>query len=207
MNRMVTLATALAALACVGSVRAHHSVSMFDLGKPVWITGTVVRLDAVNPHVVIALEQRTEDGQVQRWTVEGSGLNSFKRAGLSDDLVQPGDVIEVCGFDLKAEVAAQRSARGASSRPSLHGHVLHLPDGRMQVFGGYGKTVNCVRPSDSVQQWVDFLEADRRAHQNWCGGRVAPADASAWSLANFPLLAPKGFVDEVDRLLSNPCPE
>ena len=207
MRGSIVWTAALAAIAYASCASAHHSVSMFDLGKPIWIKGTVVRLEPANPHVVIALEQRTEDGQVQRWTVEGSGLNSFKRAGLGDDLVQPGDVIEVCGFDLKAEVAAQRSARGGPSRPSLHGHVLHLPDGRMQVFGGYGKTVNCVRPSDSVQQWVDFLEADRRAHQNWCGGRVAPADASAWSFANFPSLAPKAFVDEVDRQLSNPCGE
>lgn len=207
MRRSIVWAAALAGVACAGAASAHHSVSMFDLGKPIWVKGTVVRFEPVNPHVEIALEQRTEDGQVQRWRVEGPGLNSFKRAGLGDDFVQPGDVIEVCGFGLKAEVAAQRSARDGPSRPSLHGHVLHLPDGRMQVFGGYGKTENCVRPSDSVRQWVNFLEADRRAHQNWCGGRVAPAGGNAWSLANFPSLAPRAFVDEVNRLLSSPCPE
>jgi hypothetical protein len=116
-----------------------------------------------------------------------------------------GDVIEVCGFDLKAEVAAR--AQGGSSRPDMHGHVLHMPDGRMQLFGGYGKTQNCARPSDSIQQWVNFLEADRRAHQNWCSGRVAPAGGSAWSLAHFPSVAPRAFVDEVNRSLSDPCGE
>jgi hypothetical protein len=195
MRGSIVWAAALAGVACASLASAHHSISMFDIGKPIWVKGTVIRFDPINPHVMIALEQRTDDGQVQRWTVEGSGLSSFKRAGLGDDFVQPGDVIEVCGFDLKPEVAAQRSAGDGPSRPSLHGHVVRMPDGRMQVFGGYGKTENCIRPSDSVQQWVNFLETDRRAHQGWCAFR------------NFPSVAPRTFVDEVDRLLSSPCPD
>jgi hypothetical protein len=198
MRGSIVCAAALAGIAYASSASAHHSISMFDLGKPIWIKGTVVRFEPVNPHVVFALEQRTEDGQVQLWTVEGPGLNSFNRMALGDDFLQPGDVIEVCGFTFKAEVAAQRSARDGSSRPSLHGNVLHMPDGHMQAFGGYGKIENCVRPNDSIQQWVNFLETDRRAHWFWCAGRVSP-----WR--DFPSLTSKAFVDEVSRLLSNQC--
>jgi hypothetical protein len=191
------VSAALAWIAYASSASAHHSVSMFDIGKPIWIKGTVVRFEPVNPHVVIALEQRSEDEQVQRWTVEGPGLNSFKRMAVGDDFLKPGDVIEVCGFTFKAEVTPP-SSRDGSSRPSLHGHVLHMPDGHMLLFGGYGKTENCIRPNDSIQQWVSFLEADRRAHQVWCDRRVSP---------NFPSVTPRAFVDEVNRLLSNPCGE
>jgi hypothetical protein len=198
MNRVVTLATALAALAGLGSVRAHHSVSMFDLAKPIWIKGTVVSFAPVNPHVLFTLEERQSDGQVRLWKVEGPGLNSFRRRGLSQDLLQPGDALEVCGFGFKEEVLARNGGLDANgrSRPGLHGHLLVSPDGQMRRFGGYGKLDNCVRPDDSVQDWVTFLNADRVAGELWCNGRA---------FMNFPSLAPKAFVADVDRQLANPC--
>jgi hypothetical protein len=198
MRRTVIATAALAALACVGSARAHHSVSMFDIGKPVWLKGTVVRFEAVNPHVVFALEQRNDDGQTRRWTVEGPGLNTFNRLGLRNDFLQPGDVIEVCGFALKEEVVARSSSRQGTaglSRPDVHGHVLLMAEGQMQLWG-YGKTENCIRPGDQVQRWVSFLNTDRRAAGVWCDRRISP---------NFPSVAPKAFVDEVNRLLPNLC--
>ena len=198
MRGSIVWAAALAGVACASAASAHHSISMFDIGKPIWVKGTVVRFEPVNPHILLALEQRTEDGQVRRWTVEGSGLNVFNRSGLHADFLQPGDVIEVCGFAWKAEVAAQAPPPGGLSRPDLTGHVLQMPDGHLQFFGGYGKMENCIRPDDSAQQWVDFFEADRRAHASWCNRRLS---------ANSPSVAPRPFVDEVNRLLSNPCPE
>jgi hypothetical protein len=193
-------ATALLALAGVSTVAAHHSISMFDLGKPVWVKGTVVRFEPVNPHIVFALDENTGDGQARRWTIEGSGLNSFNRRGLPRDFLKAGDVIEVCGFAWREPVARQGSDAnvGNLSRPDIHGHVLIMPDGQMQIFGGYGKTENCIRPTDEVASWVDFLDGNRMAHDVWCMRRFG---------ASFPSVAPKAFVAEVDRLMSNPCPE
>ena len=190
-----SIVLAALAIAYASGASAHHSVAMFDIGKPIWVKGTVVSFEPINPHIVLALEQRTEEGQVRRWTVEGSGLNVFNRYGPRADFLQPGDVIEVCGFALKAEVAARAAPPGGLSRPDLTGHVLLMPDGHLQFFGGYGKMENCIRPGDSVQQWVNFFETDRRAHQGWCGFR------------NVPSVTPSAFVGEVNRLLSNPCPE
>jgi hypothetical protein len=196
--RGLIVSAALAGVACASAASAHHSVSMFDIGKPIWVKGTVVRFEPINPHIVLALEQRTEDGQVRRWTVEGSGLNAFNRSGLRADFLQPGDVIEVCGFAWKAEVAAQTPPPGGLSRPDLTGHVLQMPDGHLQFFGGYGKIENCIRPGDSIRQWVNFLEANGRAHGSWCDRRLS---------ASAPSLAPTGFVDEVNRQLSTACGE
>jgi hypothetical protein len=184
----------------VSSLAAHHSISMFDLGKPVWVKGTVVRFEPVNPHIVFALDETMLDGQPRRWTIEGSGLNSFNRRGLARDFLKAGDVIEVCGFALK-EQAARRVAEtstGNLSRPDIHGHVLVMPDGQMQIFGGYGKTENCIRPADDIASWVEFLNGNRMARDVWCMRRFG---------ASFPSVAPQGFVAEVDRLLSTPCPE
>lgn len=199
MNRMVTLATALAALACVGLARAHHSVSMFDLGKPIWIKGTVVSFELVNPHVLFTLEERQSDGQVRLWKVEGPGLNSFKRRGLGEDFLQLGEALEVCGFGFKEEVLARNGGLDANgrTRPGLHGHLLVSPDRQMRRFGGYGKLDNCVRPDDQVQDWVTFLNGDPASAELWCRSR---------GFMNFPSLAPKAFVADVDRRLANPCP-
>jgi hypothetical protein len=198
MKSAAVIATALAALACVNSIAAHHSISMFDLGKPVWVKGTVVRFEPVNPHIVFALDESTADGQARRWTIEGSGLNSFNRRGLGRNFLQPGDVIEVCGFALKEQVARPDATAGNLSRPDIHGHVLIMPDGQMQIFGGYGKTENCIRPGDEIASWVEFLNGARMARAVWCMRRVA---------ASFPSVAPPAFVAEVNRSMANPCSE
>jgi len=189
---------ALATVAAAGPVRAHHSISMFDIGKPVWIEGKVVHFDLINPHVMFALEQTTDDGRTRQWTVEGSGLNTFTRRGLGADYLQPGDVVRVCGFDFKEEVLTRaRPPDGGQTRSFLHGHVLVMSDGQMRLFGGYGKLQNCIRPADRIDSWLDFLNTDERAHQGWCNSRVA---------ANFPLIASQAFVDEVDRRMTTACP-
>jgi len=69
--------------------------------------------------------------------------------------------------------------------------------GRWAALAVYGRLDNCVRPDDQVQDWVTFLNADREAGVLWCSGR---------GFMNFPSLAPKAFVDDVNRLLANPCP-
>lgn len=198
MKRMETWAAALAALVCVGSLRAHHSISMFDISAPIWVKGTVVRYEPINPHAMIALDQRREDGQVQRWTVEGPSLNRIGRMGIDEHFLKAGDVIEVCGFAFKEEVLAQRSASdtGRSPLPALHGHVLVMPDGRMRSWGPYGKLDNCIRPGDQTRSWADFLNTDSLARENWCRSRT---------FVNVASLASKAFVDEIDGLMANPC--
>ncbi len=199
MKLVVNWATAIATLAYMGSAGAHHSVSMFDLGKPMWIKGTVVSFELINPHVVFTLEAKQSDGRVALWKVEGPGLNNFNRRGLGPEFLRPGEEIEVCGFGFKEEVLARNGgldARGMP-RPGLHGYLLVSPGGQRRRFGGYGKLDNCVRPDDRVEDWVAFLNADPPAGELWCRGR---------SFMNFPSLAPKAFVADVDRLLANPCP-
>ena len=195
MSRTTAWAAALAALVCMAAARAHHSISMFDIGKPIWVKGTVVRFEPINPHVMFALEQTGDDGQVRRWTIEGPGLNTFTRAGLGADFLQVGDVIEVCGFDFKEEVLARNPDR-AARLPFIHGQLLVMADGQRRLFGGYGKLENCIRPDDQIEAWVSFINTDPRARGVWCGSR---------GFANFPSLPPRAFVDEVNRLMARPC--
>jgi hypothetical protein len=206
MNKTTAMrTTALAALSCAGSLQAHHSISMIDVSTSIWVKGTVVRYEAIHPHVMIELEERGEDGQTETWTIEGPipgrldrilRLNGMDR---DDPFLRVGDAIEVCGFIPKRRASRQDSSpsTGRLPQPFIHGHVVVMPDGRMQTWGPYGKLDNCVRPNDQTQPWVDFLKSDQLAREFWCNSRSFVSVAST---------APDGFVDEINGLIANlPC--
>ena len=142
--RIATYLAATAALVCVGRLHAHHSLSAIDVTTPVWLKGTVVEYVPGNPHAMLALDVRAADGEVQRWTVQGPAPGRLERYHLARDFLKAGDVIEACGFVLKPQ--------GESLPPPryIHSQLLLMPDGQMQLWGPYGKLVNCVRPGDSV---------------------------------------------------------
>jgi hypothetical protein len=189
-KRTVTWAVAASALACVSAVRAHHSMSMFDVARPIWVTGTVVRYEPINPHAMLSLEAKRGDGEVQRWVVEGPSLGRLKRMGVGTDFLKVGDAVEVCGFPFKEQFS------GGVPQPSMHAHVLVMPDGKMRLFGPYGSLVNCVRPNDSTQPWVEFLDRDPLARKAWCDSR---------DFVRIALIPPKSFVDEISKLMPKPC--
>ena len=129
----------VAALASVGPVKAHHSSSMFDMSTHVWLRGTVVSYEPINPHALIELEERTEDGQVRRWTVEGPRLGRIAALGVDEDFLEVGEVIDVCGFFGKDDTFRDRR---------VHGKVLVTPDGQKWQWGPYGRLESCVDPND-----------------------------------------------------------
>jgi hypothetical protein len=172
-------------------------MSMFDLQKSIWLKGTVVSYEPVNPHARLTLEQKAENGPLQRWLVEGPNLNRLQRMGVDKDFLKAGDVIEVCGFPFRQEFSQPASSdAGAPPRPAMHVHMVVMPDGHMRLFGPYGKLDNCIRPHDTVQSWVNFLNADPLGRQAWCAGQTYTSVAST---------APKTFVDDVNRLMANHC--
>jgi hypothetical protein len=120
----------------------------------------------------LTLEQKAENGQVQRWLVEGPNLNRLQRMGVDKDFLKAGDVIEVCGFPFRQEFSRPSSSdAGAPPRPAMHAHMVVMPDGHMRLFGPYGKLENCIRPHDTTQSWVDFLNADPLGRHAWRAGQ------------------------------------
>lgn len=195
-------AAALAAAYGAGTLRAHHSSSMFDISTPIWVEGTVVDYEAVNPHATMVLEERSADGEVRRWTVEGPHLGRIRRMGAQP---APGDVIEVCGFALRGRLSQRRPSAdpyGMSER-FVHGHALLMPDGHWELFGAYGLLAECIRSSDEPRDsWVEFLDnSDPSVRDLWCGQRRAAqrrasSDPTAYSTE---------LVDEINALMANPC--
>ena len=146
-----------AVLCWPGPLTAHHSLVQFDTTTPLWVKGTVVRFDLVNPHVRFFLDQRSEDGRMHRWVVDGPPSNNLARMGIGPDFLKPGEVIEVCGFVLKEEFASQRAVPQAISNPNalsgraLSGHLLAMPGGKRRYWSDYGVLHKCLNPGEDVE--------------------------------------------------------
>jgi len=199
----------LAATAALSAIalyaQAHHSISMIEISDPHWLSGTVVRFKAVDPHVMIELAERQSDGSTRRWILEGPRMARYERvleqAGHSADqpIIHVGDTISLCGFPLTKQYDPAKMYddwKPVNGR-FLHAEVLTLPGGRMTAWGPYGKMDNCLRPKDTPQSWIEFLNRDALARQLWCTGKSYTTRVAAG--------APKALIRQVDGALAQPC--
>ena len=161
MNRRFLRNAVLLTASCLvtASSLAHHSLASFDVSTPLWIKGTVVQFERVNPHSLIFLDEKTPDGKVRRWAVDGPSVVQLERKGLDPSFLTAGEAIEVCGFALKDAAAAPRTfpknddASASPSPPRMTGQVLNgtvviTPDGKKRVWSDYGQLQKCVSPED-----------------------------------------------------------
>ena len=93
------LAVSLCALTLVSGASAHHSIqAQFDVYKTFSITGTVAKIEFVNPHSYLTINVKDADGKAQKWAFEMTGLAGLRRAGLSRadrGGLKPGDEVTV----------------------------------------------------------------------------------------------------------------
>ena len=87
----------LAALAVTVPLAAHHSwpVNMTQL---VTVKGTVTDFAWENPHPMITLEVKTDQGKVEKWQVGGPAINRMEGNGWTKATVKPGDVLTGIGY-------------------------------------------------------------------------------------------------------------
>ena len=205
MRKMLALLSgALVALACAGSARAHHSYLMYDPTMPLWIKGTVVRFDNVEPHSLTRLEERTADGQIRRWIVEGPARSGRIRSDPALHIPQVGEVLEFCAFPYKsAEELAKVGAQFATRRSppdaeQVWGHVMVTPNAEKWAWNPHGVIFECIRSSDDPREsWAAFLNANAQSRAAFCKQGLSADVQSNASL--------KELVEEVDRALDDPC--
>ena len=90
-------------LIAAGSLWAHHSTTaVFDMGKKVQVTGTLNRVEWINPHISIYVDAKGEHG-VDAWHFEGSPPAWFRRVGVNkaDIAKAQGQMITVDGVRAK----------------------------------------------------------------------------------------------------------
>ena len=102
---LVNIALWTCGLVLAGPASAHHSVqAQFDVHKTFTITGTVSKVEWINPHSYLTLNVTDAEGKVQRWAFELAAPGVLRRAGMSREDrggLKPGDEITVTGLASK----------------------------------------------------------------------------------------------------------
>src|SRR5215510_13697830 len=71
-------------------LRAHHAFAAeFDAKKPVHFTGTVTKMEWINPHVWLHMDVKKPDGSVENWAFEAGTPNVLFRRGFTRKSLLP----------------------------------------------------------------------------------------------------------------------
>jgi hypothetical protein len=74
---------------------AHHSNPLyFDVSKAITLEGTVLRVAWINPHVLLFLQSKDEEGELEIWILHGRSLNNaLRELGSMKERLKPGTPI------------------------------------------------------------------------------------------------------------------
>jgi len=121
-NKVVLVAGLFIALGA--PLAAHHSFEAeYDFNKTLKVTGTVTKLEWMNPHARFYLDVTDENGKVTNWNFELGPIVILVRQGWRKDSLKPGDQVTVEGYLAKDGTALANARR------------VTLADGR-RVFAG-----------------------------------------------------------------------
>ena len=80
---------------------AHHGAGVFEPEKKVTVAGTVTDFQFVNPHVLVYINVKGDDGKETKWGGELTSPNRLARMGGAvkwhKEILKPGDGITVTG--------------------------------------------------------------------------------------------------------------
>ena len=101
--RKSTISTVIAAfLLTAASAFAHHPFAAeFDHNKPVTLSGTVTRVEWVNPHVYTYLDVKDDQGRVVNWKLEMGSPDALTKAGWMKTTLKTGANVTLQGWRAK----------------------------------------------------------------------------------------------------------
>ena len=125
---LAVVVAGLGLLLCTVPMLAHHSFAAeYDSAKPVTLTGTVTKVEWMNPHARFYLDVKDEKGEMNNWELELGSPNGLMRQGWTRNSLKKGDQVTITGS------LAKDGSKLANAR------TVKLADGR-QVFAGSSET-------------------------------------------------------------------
>ena len=126
MKRLLWACAAVLALAVPAAGFAHHAFSAeFDREKPIEVTGTVTKVEWMNPHARIYVDAPDPDldNEVVNWDFELGTPNNLMRQGWTRSSLQAGQNVTVNGWRARnhPHVANARTVTGEDGKPLFAG--------------------------------------------------------------------------------------
>lgn len=92
----------LSLLACVTPALAHHSFTAeYYPDKNVTLTGTLTKVEWVNPHVFLYVDVKDSSGKVTSWAVETVSTVALHRYGAKRAMFVEGQTVTIDGYPAK----------------------------------------------------------------------------------------------------------
>ena len=122
-------------IAAAAPAIAHHSFAAeFDSAQPITLTGTVTKMEWINPHAWIHMAVKKPDGTVENWEVETGNPSALIRRGFTKNSLPAGTEIVVQGY------------RAKDGGLRANGRDLTFKDGKKLFVGSSGTGAPDERP-------------------------------------------------------------
>jgi Family of unknown function (DUF6152) len=99
----ILILTIAGSLAFSGLLWAHHGSRQVYQGKSITLRGIVTGYEWANPHSILSVAVKDDNGKVDQWHAEILPPSEMVRAGWNKDSLSPGDEVTVTGRPGKYE--------------------------------------------------------------------------------------------------------
>jgi hypothetical protein len=151
--KLLQTAVACASLAALAApASAHHGFGLFQLDiKKEW-TGTLTKMNLINPHSYMELDVTQADGKVQHMRCEMRAATLIKRSGWSVDMFKVGSTVHIEGnphrddpgacyienFSIDGGTMVNRNDQVSSAAPvDTSDRPTRLADGQLNLNGDW----------------------------------------------------------------------
>ena len=149
-----SLQAAIAAVALTGfatQAMAHHGFGLFQLDiKKEW-TGTLTKMNLINPHSYMELDAKLADGSIQHMRCEMRAATLIKRSGWSVDMFKVGSTVHIEGnphrddpgacyienFSIDGGPQMNRNDQISQAPVDTSARAARLSDGQLNISGDW----------------------------------------------------------------------